>query len=61
MDEEVQKHVDGWKPWRYLDSELGRKKDLKWDELFLLKGFRAIRRRYLEWKWAKGHRKDAGK
>ena len=61
MDEDVQKYVDGWKPWRYLDSEMGRKQDLKWDELFLLKGFRNVRQRYLEWKWSRRHRNATGK
>jgi hypothetical protein len=46
IEKELAQRSREWKPWRYLSSELKRKKNLKWDELWLIRGFHGIRRWY---------------
>ncbi|MBN2301449.1 MAG: radical SAM protein [Lentisphaerae bacterium] len=44
LDEEALKHVKRWKPWQYLGFFEKRKKDLKLDEIWLIRGFHGLRR-----------------
>lgn len=61
LDNQVPVQTLGWQPGRYLASEFRRKKDLRWNEIWLLKRFMDLRRNYIKLRRAVGLEKRAGK
>jgi hypothetical protein len=60
LDGQVPAQVRQWRPDRYLTSELRRKKNLRWDEIWLIRGFMGLRRRYIKLRRVAGFEKPVG-